>query len=529
MMSFFAKNGEVRDHYRDVMKIYEKLSDREKEKIQAATIKDFTGDNAVLPLPRILAEKEYATLKAGVEQRGKALRAFLNDHYSGKKTYVQNNIIPTNVLQNILNRNAESRWQEFLRPEHIESWWYGPDVIRDPDGHFRVIEDNTGFVGGVGDLRLSSETLLKRVKGYEKSFDRADPQFYRQMVETYQKVTPAGEKIVMIHYPKIISADNEDSRVVKILSELGVESVALDPSSTRQNGKNKISFEKDGVYLLSKDKKEKIGFIIANMDAADLDKNHPAHRVKRALIEAKSLIDDDSISAAEKNILEDLILPDQQGNYRVEAIERHLKIDSEYEYKLESKSSLDGLMRAVDKGQIKINNPPGLEFINDKEFYMYVEKLVKFYLKEEPIIHNIETRSFGKHAGNKVILDQKILDEVFFDFEKYVVKKVDGRGGDAVWVGPKMNPSDLPAVKERVMENPAAYIVQRYTGLSQMDGYIVDLRAITNVSQKSVIVSDTPWGRAVKFSGGDGKVNVSASGRVTAVIVQRAICSEAVK
>ena len=56
-----------------------------------------------------------------------------------------------------------------------------------------------------------------------------------------------------------------------------------------------------------------------------------------------------------------------------------------------------------------------MEFTNDKEFYIYVESLVRFYLGQEPILRNLETRSLSQ---------REVTDEVFADVGQWVIKGV---------------------------------------------------------------------------------------------------------
>eukprot|EP00494_Astrolonche_serrata_P004835 UN04850 len=44
-----------------------------------------------------------------------------------------------------------------------DTWqfWYGPDLVRGSNGVFYVCEDNIGYVGGLGDLACSKESLLR--------------------------------------------------------------------------------------------------------------------------------------------------------------------------------------------------------------------------------------------------------------------------------------------------------------------------------------------------------------------------------
>ncbi|MFZ4714542.1 MAG: circularly permuted type 2 ATP-grasp protein [Bacteriovoracaceae bacterium] len=512
----FDDAGNVRQKYKQIYEQYKTLSFEQKQNIMALTSLDFQGDNMVHPLPRILDQSEYQILKKGVEQRGKAISLFLKDHYSGAKNYSR--VIPQDVIAQIIDRNGETAWGNYIKPENV-SFWYGPDIIRDNQGNFRVIEDNPGFIGGVGDLELASESLTNRMTDYKKSLKPVHPKFYDQMLNRYKQLAGDGE-VVLLQYADDLIADNEDLRTQKLFEKRGVTTVKIDPyNPDKKTGPNKLIIEDDGVYVENKMGKKKVGFIIGNVDPLDFDPSHEGNRYRKLMDEAHFHLDQKEVNGVERSKLEKLMMPEAKtGKVNLDSLELYLRRNSPILHYLDAKSPTDGLMTAVLNGKVKMNYSPGLEFMGDKEFYTYVDDMVRFYLKEEPIISNITTQSFRKFEGGKGVLNSQLVDEVFNNMDKYVVKKVDGRGGDAVWVGPKMDKAELPDVKARVLSEPHAYIVQEYTPLSEMDDFIVDLRVISDVQNNKVIVTDTPWGRAVPKKG-NGKVNISDLGSETAVFV----------
>ncbi|MBC7397646.1 MAG: hypothetical protein H7333_09410, partial [Bdellovibrionales bacterium] len=68
--------------------------------------------------------------------------------------------------------------------------------------------------------------------------------------------------------------------------------------------------------------------------------------------------------------------------------------------------------------------------------------------------------------------------------------------------------------------NPEHYGFQKYTPLSEMDGFIVDIRNLANVSKSGVITAEVPWGRLTPKSG-NGLVNIAAEGRESALLVDK--------
>ena len=183
-----------------------------------------------------------------------------------------------------------------------------------------------------------------------------------------------------------------------------------------------------------------------------------------------------------------------------------------------SRREAHGILRAILEGRVGSNYAPGVDFIGDKEFYVFVEKLIRFYLREEPILRNIPTERFADEKTGGV--NEPLFERIFANLSQWVIKKVDGRGGDGVWVGPKISAEEVPALKAKIRHEPGGYIVQAFTPLSRMNENIVDMRVISDVGPDSILVIDTPWGRGLPMSG-NGKVNLSDKGREITILVGR--------
>jgi uncharacterized circularly permuted ATP-grasp superfamily protein len=118
-------------------------------------------------------------------------------------------------------------------------------------------------------------------------------------------------------------------------------------------------------------------------------------------------------------------------------------------------------------------------------------------------------------------LNEELLNRVIRHPKEYVIKGVNGRGGNQVWIGPKLKAEELKELVEKVTQNPSYYIIQKYTPLSTLDDSIVDLRLLSDVSSEGVITAPVPWGRSIPING-SGKVNLSLEGRETAMLISRA-------
>ncbi len=561
--------NKVRPAYATAYELWTLMTDQEKAKFLVDSKKAFEGDNMLDAMPRIIEADEYdKVLKAGVRQRADALRAFLVDHYSGVKKYISDGVIPASVIEKILNRHTEKDFQGKVDPKSI-SFIYGPDIIRDQYGKFRIIEDNPGWVGGLGDLHLAQDYTLFRFPQLKDDAKFRDGQeFYKRLADRYNKRAAEKSGIAVVYmtppYP-----DNEDKRIRKHFLEHGIQTIT--PNSRMQ-----MQTDSTGAYLIdTKDpnvKKQKIGMVVLNGELYWLDPSNIENRKKLYIKTALSGIDTvlrakDSFELLKKELTRQHVnnakvtqlirnLPYTIGStaptklkQSVEDIEKALIMDlfgvaelqeqiqaKEINYqkihKTLTKMSLIGqitsalrtakmannLTKLHFEGLVDLNNSPGLDFIGDKEFYVYVEDLIRLYLKQEPIIRNIRTQKFTNSDGT---LNNKLFDEVFSQLHKYVIKKVDGRGGDAVWVGPKIHKFEIENIKQKILNETDQFIFQEYTPLSRLNDNIVDLRIITDVGPKSTFVTDTPWGRGLPKDG-DGKVNISSQGREITVLVHKA-------
>lgn len=111
------------------------------------------------PLPLILSAEEWSAIAEGIEQRASLLDSVLADLY-GERTLVGRGVIPSSLL----HANPA-----FLRPCH--GWlpagghWlhhYAADLVRGPDGQWRVLSDRTETPSGAG-YALENRSIVSRV------------------------------------------------------------------------------------------------------------------------------------------------------------------------------------------------------------------------------------------------------------------------------------------------------------------------------------------------------------------------------
>src|ERR1700723_1474119 len=109
-------------------------------------------------IPRILAAKEWELLKRGLEQRVKAINAYIKDVY-GRREILKAGIVPEElVFQNPVFR-PEMNGQKV--PHDIYVHIAGIDIIRVDPENFYVLEDNARTPSGVSYMLENREIMMR--------------------------------------------------------------------------------------------------------------------------------------------------------------------------------------------------------------------------------------------------------------------------------------------------------------------------------------------------------------------------------
>ena len=115
-------------------------------------------------IPRIIELDEWQTIKAGVEQRLKALNMFLLDLYTG-----QQSVVPDDVVYSCQYFYPE--FQDFRPAKDVFVHIYGIDLVQQRDGRYVVLEDNLRIPSGITyqlkSLEIASELFPELSNGYD--------------------------------------------------------------------------------------------------------------------------------------------------------------------------------------------------------------------------------------------------------------------------------------------------------------------------------------------------------------------------
>ena len=123
---------------------------------------DQRGAERIFPfdlIPRLIPANEWQRVRLGLEQRIRALNAFLADVY-GDQRILAEDVVPRGL---VLGARGYTREVQGIRPPagvhvHIA----GIDLIRGPDGAFVVLEDNVRTPSGVSYV-LENRMVMKKV------------------------------------------------------------------------------------------------------------------------------------------------------------------------------------------------------------------------------------------------------------------------------------------------------------------------------------------------------------------------------
>ena len=204
-----------------------------------------------------------------------------------------------------------------------------------------------------------------------------------------------------------------------------------------------------------------------------------AHELGAELVEGRDLLVNDGF----------VYMRTTRGLRRVDVIYR--RVDDDFidplVFRPESLLGVPGLMHAYKLGNVSLVNAPGTGVADDKSVYPYVPDMVRYYLGEEPILANVDTRQCRWPEDLEYTLD---------NLQNLVVKRVGESGGYGMLVGPHSTPQERAEYAELVRADPAGYISQPVLNISrspcliegQFEPRHVDLRPFVLHGQKTRIV-----------------------------------------
>ncbi|MEM9186794.1 MAG: circularly permuted type 2 ATP-grasp protein [Planctomycetota bacterium] len=156
-----------------------------------------------------------------------------------------------------------------------------------------------------------------------------------------------------------------------------------------------------------------------------------------------------------------------QGLRRVDVIYRRIDddfLDPEV-FREDSTLGVRGLMRAYRAGNVTLANAPGTGVADDKAVYAYVPEIIRYYLGEDAILHNVPTYLCD---------DPKQREHVLANLHDLVVKPTNESGGYGIMLGPHATPEERAACGDRIRSDPRNYIAQPMLELSTVPTLVDD-------------------------------------------------------
>ena len=175
-------------------------------------------------LPRLISAREWNFLERGLEQRVRALNAFLADVYHDQQI-LKAKKIPTQLVN--LNPAYVSKMEQVYVPNNVYTHIAGIDMVRVGPEEFYVLEDNLRTPSGVSYMLENREASMRLIPELLGSYKIAPVEHYAEdLLATLQSVPPVHcqhEPTVVVLSPGIYnSAYYEHSFLA---DQMGVELV----------------------------------------------------------------------------------------------------------------------------------------------------------------------------------------------------------------------------------------------------------------------------------------------------------------
>jgi uncharacterized circularly permuted ATP-grasp superfamily protein len=366
---------------------------------QAGVTFDVGGVERPFPLdlvPRVIASPEWEIIEAGVAQRVRALEAFLSDIYSDARV-ISDGVIPSQLITSSTHFH---RAVCGIQPSNgVRIHVAGVDLVRNPAGDVRVLEDNVRVPSGVSYVMTNRNAMVTAMpEAFANQRIRPVAGYPTRLLTALRKAAPPGveEPTVVVLTPGVYNSAYFEHTL--LARTMGVELV---------EGRD-LECRRGKVFMRTTAGLQRVDVIYRRVDDEFLD---PVH------------------------------------------------------FRSDSMLGVPGLVNAVRTGGVTLANAIGNGVADDKLIYTYVPDMIKYYLREEPILPNVETWRLEDDQARKEVLDR---------LQELVIKPVDGSGGKGIVIGPRATKAELDELRRRVREDPRGWIAQPIVQLSTVPTLIED-------------------------------------------------------
>jgi uncharacterized circularly permuted ATP-grasp superfamily protein len=154
-----------------------------------------------------------------------------------------------------------------------------------------------------------------------------------------------------------------------------------------------------------------------------------------------------------------------RGPKRVDVIYR--RIDDDFldplVFRPDSMLGVPGLLSVYRAGRVTLANAIGTGVADDKSIYPYVPAMIRFYLGEEPLLHNVPTYMLRNEEDRNYVLAH---------LAELVVKETHGSGGYGMLIGPAASREQIEEFRARILAQPEKYIAQPTLALSACPTFV---------------------------------------------------------
>jgi uncharacterized circularly permuted ATP-grasp superfamily protein len=176
---------------------------------QAGVTFDVGGVERPFPLdlvPRVIAADEWATIETGVTQRVQALEAFLADVYTGARV-IADGVVPSQLITSSTHFHRAVWGVEPANGVRIHV--AGVDLIRNPDGNVRVLEDNVRVPSGVSYVMTNRSAMITAMPdAFANQRIRPVAGYPTRLLAALRKCAPSGmdEPTVVVLTPGVYNS-----------------------------------------------------------------------------------------------------------------------------------------------------------------------------------------------------------------------------------------------------------------------------------------------------------------------------------
>jgi len=156
-------------------------------------------------------------------------------------------------------------------------------------------------------------------------------------------------------------------------------------------------------------------------------------------------------------------------------------------FRQDTSLGVPGLVNAYRSGSVALANSIGTGIADDKGIYPFVPDMIRYYLKQDALLPNVETY--------RPLLPNH-LSHVLANLDKLVVKTVNESGGYGMLIGPDSTEKQRAEFREHLRTRPRDFIAQPTISLSthptfvngRLEGRHVDLRPFILCGERITVV-----------------------------------------